>query len=69
MFLKMNRAKITRSWERGGSREKKKNLNISLTKKPNSFRNNLGGGAGGVKILFIPKVESPQHLDKVRVRL
>ena len=47
----------------------KTNLNISLTKKPNSFRNNLGGGAGGVKILFIPKVESPQQLDKVRVRL
>ena len=56
----MNRGKITRSWEGGESREKiQPNLNISLTKKPSSFRNDLGGGTGGVKILCTPKIESP----------
>ena len=60
MFSKMNRGKNTRFWEGGWSGEKiQPNLNTSLTKRPSSFRNNLGGGAEGVKILCTPKIKSP----------
>ena len=62
MFSKMNRGKNTRFWEGGWSGEKiQPNLNTSLTKRPSSFRNNLGGGAEGVKKL--------SHLNiKLRLR-